>query len=129
MNMKEDISTFTAERIFKFFTPLISPKVTIREEEEFRAMILKLCQSAFALRMMMRRSKEGYRCEGLVAEKTTRLVDCEDFAEPQFVENGKQNEGSDEIAYCLFGALTKHPEYKVEGRKVLEKAHVVMRRK
>jgi hypothetical protein len=129
LNLNEDVSSSCADQIFKFFTPLISTKATIEEKDELKAMILKLCQEAFELRMMMRRSKEGYRCEAPTPEKATRLVDWEDFAEPHYVENGKQNEASDEIAYCLFGPLIKNPEYGIEGRKVLERAHVVMKRR
>ena len=31
--------------------------------------------------------------------------------------------------HVLFGALTKHPEYGVEGKNVLEKAQVILKRK
>jgi hypothetical protein len=116
-------SEITADKIFFFFKPLLSGQASGARADIY-AKILELCKDAFKLRMAMRKSKEGYRCEILNTDKT-----CETLAESFGVENGTNNEASDVICYTLFGALTKHPEYRGERKKVLEKAQVILKRK
>lgn len=59
--------------------------------------------------------------------ETVHLVQANEYwVEPQAVEGGKNNQGSDEIAYAIFGALVKRSGVR---EYVLEKAHVVLKPK
>ena len=100
------------------------------DAEALEAEILRLCRDAFRLRMNMRGSKEGYACVmPRQAGKVVLMSENEDLADAFGVEGPKNCEASDEIQYTLFGALVKHPEYRGEEMKVLEKAQVVHKRK
>jgi hypothetical protein len=126
------MSKYRARRIYEFLSPLIPPAASTRETDNLRSEILNVCKQAFKLKMMMQRSKEGYRCEIPNIEEAKNIcllskngILAEGFA----VEAGKDADKSDEISYVLFGALTKHPEYRGEGKNVLEKAQVILKRK
>ncbi|KAK3326053.1 hypothetical protein B0H66DRAFT_530059 [Apodospora peruviana] len=110
--VEEETSKATAREIFVFFEPLLSSR-------------------AFGLKITMRNSREGYACGLTEQEDCIRqrilLSAHESWVEAVAVEAGKDNEAGDEIAYALFGAL-----FKLQGgkpAKVLEKAHVVLRKK
>jgi hypothetical protein len=80
--------------------------------------------------MIMRRSKEGYRCEQPPVETHDCLVtDHDSLVKPMGVEGGKNNQASNKIAYVLFGALTKNSGGDVGGHRVLEKASVILKSK
>jgi hypothetical protein len=132
LELAEETSKYTARKIYEFLTPLISSGTPSRDTENLKSEILKVCQQAFKLKMMVQRSKEGYRCEVpdiRDARDICYLSRNESLAEGFAVEAGKDADKSDEIAYVLFGALTKHPEYRGEDKNVLEKAQVILRRK
>ena len=132
LELGEETSKYTAGIIYDFLTPLISMGASTRDTENLTSDIYKVCKQAFKLKMMMRRSKEGYRCEVpniIDAGDIRYLSRNESLAEGFAVEAGKDADKSDEIAYVLFGALTKHPEHRGEDKKVLEKAQVILKRK
>ncbi|KAH7261555.1 hypothetical protein BKA59DRAFT_447810 [Fusarium tricinctum] len=89
----------------------------------------KLYSDAFSLRMMMRKSKGGYRCEIPSLDDTALASQLRDLVDVHAVENRRPDNSSDEIAYCLFGALTKHQEHMGENIIVLEKAQIVVKRR
>ena len=89
--------------------------------------IHNIAKEAYELRMIMRKSKEGYLCRKLDVEPgdAPSVHSFESWVESQAVEGGKNNQGGDQIAYTLFGSLIKS----LEGRDiVLQKAQVVLRR-
>jgi hypothetical protein len=79
--------------------------------------------------MMMRKSKDKYIVETVKSGTGVSLSATESKADAVAVEGGKNSEGSDEIAYTMFGALTKQGPAEDQPVKVLEKAQVVLRRK
>jgi hypothetical protein len=79
--------------------------------------------------MMMRKSKDKYVVEKIGVDAGVSLSALESKADPVAVESGKNSERSDEIAYTMFGALTKQPEGEGHPVKVLEKAQVVLRKR
>lgn len=79
--------------------------------------------------MMMRKSKDKYVVEKIGVDAGASLSALESKADPVGVEGGKNSERSDEIAYTMFGALTKQPEGEGHAVKVLEKAQVVLRKR
>jgi hypothetical protein len=122
---EEATSTLTTADIFFILEPILSKNVGAMEEDALRSSILGLCKDAFKIRMMMRKSKDKYVVETI--KPGTKILESE--AEPVAVEGDKNSEGSDEIVYTMFGALSKHPQDKDQPVKILEKAQVVLRRK
>lgn len=119
------------EVIFSNFEPLISLDIKPEAVDALKSDIAQLCADAFDLRMMMRRSKEEYAIWTATprGSQPARLSAFAEYADGFDVEDGKADSGSDDIAYTLFGGLTKHPEYRGEGFRVLEKAQVVLHKK
>jgi hypothetical protein len=116
----------TRDEIYDFLIP-ITTKPDVKGEGELSEILYNLCEDAFKLRMTMRKSKEGYRCE---LPKVENVADSEDIVDSMGVEGGGKNkDASDTIAYVLFGALIKHPQYRGEDRRVLEKAHVIVKQR
>jgi hypothetical protein len=122
-------SAVAAASISSILAPLLSTHARTSEEEALRSNILELCKDAFRLKMMMRKSKDTYLVESIGPEVGLSLSALEGKADPVSVEGGKNNEASDDIAYTVFGALTKQPQGKDQPVKVLEKAQVVLRKR
>lgn len=79
--------------------------------------------------MIMRRSKHQYTVEMPGGSGWSLLAsECKDLAVAMAVEAGWPDQASDEIAYTLFGGLVKRAEDGEGGRRVLEKAMVVLKR-
>lgn len=128
LGLPDDYTTYVADKIYNFLAPLtLAASKTARED--LWKVILEVCRKAFRLRMMMRMSKEGYECETPDPQAVCLLSQWEHFAEEFGVEGGKAEDRSDEVAYVLFGALTKDTSNLGGERKVLEKAQVVLKRK
>jgi uncharacterized protein (UPF0335 family) len=121
-----------AEDIFEFFSPILSKGGGPRSEAELRTNLQELCETAYKLRMMMRKSKEGYRCVMPDIDDSNKnlLSEYEHLAEELGVEGGKNNEGSNEIAYFLSAALVKQRGDLTDDKPmVLEKGYVILKRK
>ena len=126
--IEETTSRRIARSIFKFFLPLISSHAGVTEKDALKSSIRELAADAFKLAMTIRKSKERYTFKTLErGSEMKHLVQANDsWVEPEAVEGGKNSDGSDEIAYTLFGALVKYSE----GREiVLDRAPVVLKRK
>lgn len=91
---------------------------------------MDLCKEAFNFTIMMRKSREEYRCESLKDEIQHPVAGLWDWVESQAVDEGKINEVGDSITSVLFGALAKQPAYRGEGKKKpLVKAEVVLEKR
>jgi hypothetical protein len=126
----------TADAILEFLSPI--PLRDSRDESLIKTKVLELCEEAFRLKLMMRKSKEGYQCEVPDTEGGPCLLvpNHESLVEPMAVEGGKPSQAGNEIAYTLFAALTKQGASSSSSsssgdkrRLVLEKAHVILKRK
>ncbi|KAH7305865.1 hypothetical protein B0I35DRAFT_413672 [Stachybotrys elegans] len=90
----------------------------------------ELCNLTWELRMMMRRSKENYRCDvPLPRGGRCLLTDHENAAEPMTVKRGSAKDMSENIAYSLFGYLIREGGRMDSEDVVLEKAQVVLERR
>ncbi|KAK4034240.1 hypothetical protein C8A01DRAFT_18927 [Parachaetomium inaequale] len=126
----EDLNcTSASNSIYAILAPLLSKHTRPSDEDTLRAGILELCKDAFKLRMLMRKSKNRYLVKTIDPGMTVLLSACENTAYSVSVEGGNNSEKSDEIAYVVFGALVKQPQTADQPEKVLEKAHVVLKRK
>jgi hypothetical protein len=118
-----------ASAIFETFIPVISPKTGPREHRELEQQFQRVCDEAWDVAMIMRRSRERHRC--IVPPTSTTncsITAYETLAEPIIVEGGNNKDASDEIAYSLFGALVKTPQHHGGSKMVvLEKAQVVLK--
>jgi hypothetical protein len=128
LKLPDDYSGWVADKVYDFLNPLISA-TTKKVREDLWNVILEVCRRAFRLRMLMRMSKEGYACVVPDLKDVCVLSKMEHFAESFGVEGGKAEDRSDEVAYVLFGALTKDSRHLGGDRKVLEKAQVILKRR
>jgi hypothetical protein len=100
--------------------------VAPEDQAKIQEDILEICNQAVNLMRMMRASKEFYQCkmgmEGALENEVAHLVS------PMAVEGGgSEADKGDNIAFVLFGALTKRG---IGGEvTVLERAHVIMKRR
>lgn len=116
-----------AENIYDFFSPILAKEISGQREDELRSQIADLCGEAVALRIIMRRSKDRYECVfPPAAERICTMEQYEKQVEPLSVEGGKNDQGSNEIAYAIFGGLVKHADH---VPRVLEKAQVILKRR
>lgn len=77
----------------------------------------------------MQLSNEGYAVQLYDLDSVSVCSESQLFVESMGVENGNTAEASDEIAYLLFGALTKKVRGNVDEKQVLIKAEVVLKRR
>ncbi|KAK0648650.1 hypothetical protein B0T16DRAFT_456111 [Cercophora newfieldiana] len=124
------LAAVVSSTLFELLDPLRTKSIQRRQEEDLRGRLLELCNKAVELRMMMRRSKGRFTCEFPgVAGLPMLLSKCEKVAEGVAVEGGRSIQASDDIAYTLFGGLVKQAEGGDGGKRVLEKALVILKKK
>jgi hypothetical protein len=129
LNVQERLSEHVADKLFVFLTPILDKKDLPQAEITLWAQVLELCKDAVKLTVMMRKSRDEYRCEAFTDAGQLPIGAFESWCEPQAVDGGRNTERGDKIAYVLFGALCKNPAYRGENERVLVKAEVVMERK
>lgn len=129
LDVQERQSEYVAEELLNFLAPIIDKHVQPQEEKQLRERVLGLCRDAFKLTIMMRKSREEYRCEAKKDRMQRPAAGRDSWVDAQAVDEGKNSEYGDNIAYVLFGALTKHPAYRGESELVLVKAEVVLEKK
>lgn len=129
LDIQERRSDYVAEELLTFLAPIINKQVQPQEEKQLRERVLGLCRDAFKLTIMMRKSREEYRCEAKKDRMQSPAAGRDGWVDAQAVDEGKNDEFGDNIAYVLFGALTKHPAYRGESELVLVKAEVVLEKK
>ena len=129
LNVQERLSEHVADKLFVFLTPILDKKDLAQAEITLRAQVLELCKDAVKLTVMMRKSRDEYRCEAFTDAGQLLRAAFESWCEPQAVDGGRNTDGGDNMAYVLFGALCKNPAYRGENERVLVKAEVVMERK
>ncbi|KAI9685584.1 MAG: hypothetical protein M1822_004442 [Bathelium mastoideum] len=127
LKLPEEYSTFVAGKIRNFFFLLIPQQIKESEDEEYWLKLLELCQQAITLKRMMQLSKEGYAITYVKGKELFSKSDL--LAEPMGVEDGRNADKTDVIAYMLFGGLSKPQSESRDGRKILEKAEVILKSK
>lgn len=128
LNLPEEYSIHVAEDMDEFLTPL-ARKATNPQKEELWNKIVKICKKAVDLKSMIQRSKEGYTIQAFDVKQNPFYSKLEHYADSMGVENGKTPDASDEIAYVLFGALSKHTKQMGGDWKTLVKAEVILKKK
>lgn len=117
--------TALAERMYDCFATLIPEGTTLQEREKLRNAFRKLCDQAYALRLLMRKSKENYQCRpvpfGASLDEMGHIAN-------DFGELDVQADGRAKVALTLFGALVIQPGSRGEELRLLEKAQVIVTR-
>lgn len=114
---------FAANDIWKLFRCLSLKKAASAATQKFESDIVQLCNDAYYLRTLMRKSKDKYSCE--LFRPGTNIQEVGTALEVCGVERGGQ--ASDIVAFVVSGALVKQPQDVNEPAIVLEPAHVVVR--
>lgn len=119
-----------ADRLHRFMAPLLPPLLPARAgengeraHEQCREHILNLCISACDLVLLLRSSRDTYRCE---RPRSDEPIDRNE-AEPQDEEDLRK--GTDKkhtVIVSLSDTLAKYPEHNPRQKIVLEKAHVII---
>ena len=88
--------------------------------------VLQLCQDAFKLALVLRKSKANFRCE---VQRTGTLIDANIESEivPQAFDGQPGPVHGAKVAFTIFGALVKYSGYALDDRHVLERAHIICR--
>jgi len=129
LKLPEEYSHFVARNMEIFFAPLISKRATESQRKEIWEKMVEVCQKSVKLKMMMQRSKEGYIVQSLDTKESSIYPHMEHFAESMGVESGMSADASDDIAYLLFGGLTKYAKHPGGERKTLVKAEVILKKR
>jgi hypothetical protein len=117
----------TAAYIKKFMGPLwpCSPAVPGGAEaadDKLLILVEKMCKDAFNFSMLLRASRDLYRCE--LPAPRSRLG--EDSAAQAQEPSEDSSLTEQDIAYAMAPALVKYPLTDPKRRLVLEKAHVIV---
>lgn len=117
--------TALAKRLYDEFATLIIDGATHEERVKLRKGFEEICNQAYALRLLMRKSTESYECllirSGVPLDEIEHGVDI-------FGELDGRPDGKVEVTLTLFGALAVHPRSGEEQPRVLENAQVIVRR-
>ena len=127
MRLPESVSTNVAEMIMQRISPFVPSLAAPRVKTVIRPAVEKLSKDAIALVMQMRKSRDRYAVE--CVPPRTVLDDYRTLADDMDTEGKELDGGIEEVAYTLFGALTKYTEAAPTKRVILEKSQVVVRTK
>lgn len=129
LKLPERYSHFVASELRPLLEPLVSKRVNAIQVDEMWRKTVDVCQKAVQLKMLMQRSKEGYNVMPLDIKEFPTYPEMEHLADSMDVEGGRSADASDEVAYVLFGALTKYTKYLGGPRTTLVKGEVILKKK
>jgi hypothetical protein len=117
-----------ADKIWTFMA-LLLPHPTERSSEaheDLRNRLLKFCTDSYNFSLMIRRTKDVYRCKipiprGKYDDKAASFQDGENYTKGDSVLNQFTC-----VKFTIFGALSRQKEHDPKDMVVLEKAHVVI---
>lgn len=118
-----DYSVGAYPEIISLLLPVVRDQQPPATMEKLHEDIYRMCQNAYQLRLLMRKSRDHYLYEGFVAG--TIVHRDESRLEVHGVEHGGIE--SNIIAYTISPALMKCSGARGENLIVLEPAHVVVR--
>ncbi|KAH7175319.1 hypothetical protein EDB81DRAFT_769599 [Dactylonectria macrodidyma] len=116
--------TALAEQLYGFFATFMVEGATQQEQAKLQRGFSELCSQAYALRLLMRKSRESYQC--LPISSGTLLEEVEHLADVYGETDGKKD-GKVRITFTLCDGLVK-PRSQTEQPLVLEKAQVITTR-
>ncbi|KAH6988463.1 hypothetical protein EDB80DRAFT_865447 [Ilyonectria destructans] len=112
-----------AERMYKDFSGLIRQEATPQETTKLRNDFETLCNQAYDLQLLMRKSQEDYRFHYIVPGVS--LEGLGDIAD-SYGELEGTTDGGTKVAFTMFGALILNTRSCDEKPRVLERAQVIV---
>lgn len=112
-----------AERMYKDFSGLIRQEATPQETAKLRNDFEKLCNQAYDLQLLMRKSQEDYRFHIIVPGASLEGLD--DIAD-NYGELDGTRDGGTKVAFTMFGALVLRAQSCDEKPRVLERAQIIV---
>ncbi|KAH7214517.1 hypothetical protein DER44DRAFT_893021 [Fusarium oxysporum] len=114
-----------AEQMYDDFAPFIVDGATREGKRRLLEGFMELCDEAYVLRLLMRKSKNNYQCRsvkvGTPVEGKERWADV--FGELEGTQSGR-----DTAVLTLFGALFAYTGNSRNDVRILEKAQTIVRR-
>jgi hypothetical protein len=117
-----DFGIVIGDYMFECFQPLISKKATSQLIEKLRNGYRELCEEAWVLRLLMRKSVDPFECyvsPGFQLKGLEHLYETVGEIAHISGETG-------EFAFPIFGALIKRTSVHGESAKILEKAQCII---
>jgi len=125
MRLREVVRVNVAEMIMQRISPFVQSLAAPRVKGIIRPAVDKLSKDAVSLVLQMRKSRDHYVVECVPPQ--TIFDDYRKLADDMDTEGREIEDGIEEVAYTLFGALTKYTEAAPTKRVILEKSQVVIR--
>ncbi|KAJ3537619.1 hypothetical protein NM208_g6235 [Fusarium decemcellulare] len=120
---KGPFGTALAKQMYDYFTAFIVDGATQEDGERLLQGFIELCNEAYALRLLMRKSKNNYRCLtmniGILEENAERFADV--FGELKDTSNGGKK-----AVLTLFGCLAADTPNSTGDYRILEKAQIIV---
>ncbi|KAF5006440.1 hypothetical protein FDECE_7200 [Fusarium decemcellulare] len=121
--IKGPFGTELAKQIYGYFTAFLVDEATQQDRERLFEGFIELCNEAYALRLLMRKSKNNYRCLsidiGTLEEKAEGWADV--FGELKGARDGRRK-----VVFTLFGCLAAQTQNSTGEYRVLEKAQILV---
>lgn len=108
--------------MFDCFQSFISQKATQQEITKLRNGYQELCEEAWSLRLLMRKSLEPFPC---YVSPESQIKNLEGLYET-IGEITHASGVTRDFAFPIFGALLKHAQVHGETAKILEKAQCII---
>ncbi|KAM0546651.1 hypothetical protein ACHAPJ_010789 [Fusarium lateritium] len=123
IGMTQSFGTALAEQMYGYFAAFIVKEATQEDQERLFEGFIELCNGAYALRLLMRKSKTDYWCLSMEVGTTEKDAErCADvYGELEDTGNGRSR-----VALTLFGALGVYNRNSPDGIRVLEKAQILV---
>ncbi|KAF4503345.1 phage C domain containing protein [Fusarium agapanthi] len=114
-----------ARQMYDDFAPFIVDEATREDKEKLLEGFMELCDKAYFLRLLMRKSKNNYQCRssslGIPVEGSDHWADV--FGELEGTRSGRNT-----VVLTLFGVLVAQPGNCTNELRILEKAQIIVRR-
>lgn len=114
-----------ADYIAQFMEPL-SSKSAPSTTQPLDRLMLQLCEKAYQLTLLLRRSKSRYTYENIKRGTVIDVYNVLDISPQAFDGPELEEPIGASVAFTIFGALVKYPDLTPDERHVLDKSHVVL---
>lgn len=117
-----------ATYISEFMEPLLPTpsKSGVQATPPLDRLMLQLCEKAYQLTLILRRSKSKYTYETIKRGAVVDEYNISDISPQAFDVPGLDEPLGASVAFTIFGALVKYPDMTPNERHVLERSHVVL---
>lgn len=113
-----------ARQMYDDFAPFIVDEATREDKEKLLEGFMELCDEAYILRLLMRKSKNNYQCHSMSLDVPVEGYDrwADVFGELEGTQSGRNT-----IVLTLFGVLVAQTGNSRNELRVLEKAQIIVK--